>query len=100
MPLQTSPSDALESLYERNTRYPDDYAVPLDELSLAEIAKRARADLADFAQLDEGSKTEAAQILMDNWSNRDYRMEFSRISPEAAQYVQQEITSFIHRNRG
>ncbi len=77
-----SPEEALQSLVERNGQRDSIEAVPPRE-----AATLARADQADYAQLDAAGKTEAAPLLVNNFKNREYAAEFARHDPDAVQEV-------------
>lgn len=77
-----SPEEALQSLVERNAQRDN-----IETVSLREAAMQARADQADYAQLDAAGKTEAARLLVGNFKNREYAAEFARHDPEAVQEV-------------
>lgn len=77
-----SPEEALQSLVERNGQRDS-----IETVSPREAATQARADQADYAQLDAAGKTEAARLLVGNFKNREYAAEFARHDPEAVQEV-------------
>lgn len=80
--IMKSPEEALQSLVERNAQRSSIEAIPPRE-----AATLARADQADYAQLDTAGKTEAARLLVGNFKNREYAAEFARHDPEAVQEV-------------
>lgn len=80
--ITKSPEEALQSLIKRNGQAGDIEAVPTREATT-----QARADQADYAQLDAAGKSEAARLLVGNFKNREYAAEFARHDPEAAQEV-------------
>lgn len=80
--IMKSPEEALQSLVERNAQRSSIEAIPPRE-----AATLARADQADYAQLDAAGKTEAARLLVRNFTNREYAAEFARHDPEAVQEV-------------
>ena len=77
-----SPEEALQSLVERNGQRDN-----IETVSPRDAAMQARADQADYAQLDAAGKTEAARLLVGNFKNREYAAEFARHDPEAVQEV-------------